>query len=1414
MKSKFIRIIRKISLWTFASVLLIVIGLATYLYFEGENLTKRFLNNFVEKNTNNNYSLNYANISVSFLKQNLAINELSLVPKPSNNDQLELNFSCKKISFEAINLKAILFENQIQIKKLSIDKPVTHFNQQETESNNEENFDKLITRVKPFIHNNLKSISIDEIGLINAGIIENKKEKKGEIVINFDVGIKDFYTDSAHFINSADFFSAADVFLKIANYSQLLGDSLHQLAVKEISYSIKNKGILAQNISLEPVDTTSFEKTTYFVSVPSLLIHSDNIDDIFLQDEINLDSIEIKSAKIKVFPPEKGNKMDFKKLYEFDLYQVVKDDFKKLNIAQLKLNARSLSIIRNSSSVNNRQDFYNIDIQLDGFELDSASYTNKRKILYADAFDLSVGSYTIHLNDQVHRFGAKNILASSETQSIKADELTMLPHKKNDLVQTQVNLSCDSIRLKKIDLNRLFHYREMPLQQIAIYDPEVDLLSKNEKSERKHDSNSLLYQFIGNYIKGVYSHLIDIKGGKLKIREYKTKQDTGVIKTGFDFHLTDFSLDSISANKTDKLFFATNFDLGFSNYNMHLMDQLHQLRIDSIFVSSHLKRATIKNFHLQPNEMGESIDILNKYNKSELYKVSIPKLHLLNTNIHQAFFNKKLAINHFLIVEPDIYYESINREKKNPNELDLNELYGLLKHYIADIDIQKIRVRDGNLKLVNHNKKGKTISFDNKLNIELDRFRLNEREINRNRLLLSEHFKLTLKDYLFKLSDEVHFLQAKEIDISSRDSRITVNNAILYPDITSQRHYQIPRLFHVSVPSFSLQNINLREAFRSSKLNVKKLSINQPNVKIYMVGESGESIKMKSLNFPLPKSFQEFHLTQLELKNAKLSVLKTNETKNRKIAEVNIDLVADNVKKGAIIQGNSNLFQLRNINTTLTNFSFTPEGSDYRYRFSKLHYEKKNNEASLENLHVSINNPLKNDGLTEVKIPIVKVKTALKENKQANTIRFETVKIEKPVFTFNSAKSNNNNLAGLYNLKLNKDILNFAEEISAKKIDLADASVQINNNTKKHGINNVQVSLNNFKINERSSNNLLASDNIDLLMKDYVTKDKNNWYNIHFKEISLSTNPSKLSFQGINIVPKFSKESFQNQIKFQTDYYQGNIGQIELKQFDLKKYITDGAFICNTFELKNAYVDIYRDMRKKFNENQRPTMPQTLVKNSTFPFYFDSLLIKSSDFSYSEQLADIPKPGKIRFNNVSAKLWPVTNMESYLENYTYTKLNANALVMNSAKLDVAMKFDLKSSKNNFDVEGTISPFQLSSLNPMTKNAAQISIRSGQLNRFEFDFTADDHVAKGKLKFAYEDLKINILSYKDGNTKESKFASFLANSLMIKSKSPRTKILLPDQIYYQRNQKKSILNYWWKTVFSGVKNTFGLKENKE
>ena len=468
----------------------------------------------------------------------------------------------------------------------------------------------------------------------------------------------------------------------------------------------------------------------------------------------------------------------------------------------------------------------------------------------------------------------------------------------------------------------------------------------------------------------------------------------------------------------------------------------------------------------------------------------------------------------------------------------------------------------------------------------------------------------------------------------------------------------------------------------------------------------------------------------------------------------------------------------------------------------------------ITNLEIHPQCQSKKHGFIRARFPSLKI-TELNnpENRKRNCLHAAKISVNNAHFHFVKPE-HQSDFPNLYDLKLNEDLRSIINELAADKNDLKNVTLQLKNGAKERIIENIQLRLNKFLLNEKTSGKLLASENIELSMNKFKSTDKNKRYDFLFNEIKFSDQPAKLSIRDIQISPRYSKHEYQKIVPFQTDYYNGKIGLVEAYNIDLERLLREKSFVGDKIILQNARLDIYRDMRKRFNENQRPVMPQDLIREFKNPFFFDSVIVQSAYISYAEQLPEMPGPGQIYFSQLNAGIYPLSNMSHVLDTRPTASLHADALLMNQAKLQVQMNFNMLSPENEFQLEGTLAPFQLNLLNPMTRNAARIGIRSGQLNRFEFDFEADNIAAQGKLKFAYDDLRINILSFKDGSSKESRFASFLANSLIVKSKNPRTRILFSDPIYFERDTKRSILNYWWKSIFSGVKNTFGMKEKSK
>ncbi len=1402
--------------WILATVLVLVLLACLLLLIFAESLVKNELNSQLNEKTQGVYSLYLNDLSVNVFTRSLILNGIEI---KKQTDSVNIDFlKAKTLAIRKINLIELLLDKKLHIKKLQINSPAWNIPKDTLATSEAKSPLNFVRRLESLFNSNLQSISIDEIELTNASFIKkqltNQKKRNRLEGLNFDVEVTNFYTDPATLTRRNDFFRAEDIFLSIDNYRKTLADSIHELTIQKIQYSLKKKDIKGTKIQLAPIPNSLETRTRYFVEIPDISIKSEQLKNLFQTDSIHIDSLFLNRANIKVVPHEDAPGINLRQVKAFDLFQLVEGEFEQLSINHLSMNARKLQIERKNEDKLSIQEFYDLNVQLDSFELNDHSFNDPDRILYSENLYLQIDNYYLLMNDEVHRFDATNIIVNTENNFIQANQLQLKPSQNPDTELTTVDMTCDSIHLIDIDLKKLFHTREMPLQSVLAFRPSLIINQGEKKPKEQQETNSLLYQFIRNYIKGVYANVVEFDRGRFVINTDEGPQRSGVISSDFNFKLTDFSLDSISAERTDKLFFATNIDLTFSNYNMKLIDQIHRLEIDKIEVSSHTNRASMKNLHLFPDAPGQNARLLKRYNRSQIYEIKIPYLILSNTNIHQAFFRKNLHINNFSIVEPSIYLEVFSNPKTRTKKTSPRELYELLNNYIESISIGKIAAPNGNIELVTHSRRGKTSSFNNKFSVELENFLLNETEIEKSRLFFADDFELQIENQLFQLSDDVHNLQASEIGISSKKSEIYIRNAILYPDISSRVYGDLPMHFHINIPEIRLQGVDLEEAYFKQKLDVDRVLIHQPSINLYRSQRPQKKVVFQDIEVPLPKEMQQLTITQFELTEGQIKLFNTDEFNESIVLTSDISMVGDN---NSLISKGPNqpaTFNSDNISTTLSRVVFKPKKGNVDYSADQLHFSTREKNLTVSNLLLKNTISTAKTGFIQLKIPSLNFeKVDIQQVLNEQRLKFESIQADNPELTIRET-SNNDSKINLYQLKIPSDISPIINEIAASKIHLNNAELVQIRQGQRQSYPNLKIELDEFALDTIPTDRLLGAKSVKLNLKNYAFSDQANHYNFHLGDIQFSNQNNHLSIADIKINPRYSKQQFQTVIPFEADHYQGTISSLDILNLDLERWYNQGELTASQLIASGGSLNIYRDKRTADDTEKRTKLPQELIKNLELPIYFDTLKLNDYTIRYEEQTADRPLPGLVYFEKMNIRAFPVTNLPYLLNAKPELNVKANTLLMGEALLETTMKYDLSSSTNSFTVSGKLQPFDLTILNPVTRNAAGIAVRSGHLNRFDFNFTANQIQADGKLRFAYDDLKITILEQKDGDTREAKLLSFLTNNLVLRSKHPRTSILLPDEISFTRDPQKSIVNYWWKSIFSGAKNTFGIKENED
>jgi hypothetical protein len=769
-KRKILKILSVILL----SLTLIAFAVFGLLYFKTQSYLNENLSSFISKKSKGKYELTFDNLKINFSHWGFDIGQVAFHPTDSIlktiNDTIPgkqlYSFSSPNIRFSQIKLMKLIFRKQLEIGEILITQPELNIHGKQTGSDDKKNtISSVLQELKPLVTKTFKYIKINEIELVNASfdfynlLGDTRKLSNAE---NITIGILNFYTDSLLLPDPKRLFDADDIYLRMHNYQNKLGDSIHTLSAEMVTYSLKRSQIEAGNIELKPTNQNISARSKYQISIPRAIIKSSHVHEFYQNKVIPIDSMVLTDAKIKYWPGQKNTKTLIKKMDDFDLYQLIEDEFTSVSIANFRLDNAQLMLYKNQNDQVSQQELKNIRINLEDFLLDSVSSRDTSRIFYSKNIDFSAFEYELTLGDNVHRLRAGKLDLSTKRRAVFIKNIQLYPLLTDQARSTQKNTidaSCDSVRLDLFDFKKAFHSKRFYFQRINLFNPEVKL-TQNEISEARPEpeSSSFIYSLISGYLKGIYANQISVTKGKFKLLNKTGVLQKGHIETSFKLFLNGFALDEISAQRSDRLFFANQIELNFSNYQMQLVDQLHKLTIENFSISTQQKQASLQNLHLFPVSKENIEEQLKQYNRSELYEFTIPELSFTNADFHEAFFNKKFYADHLSIKMPVIYYENFAFLKPLKQKADFEDLYLLLSNYLDDIHLGKVDIPDGTIRLINHSRKGKTISLDNHFTLGLENTLINKEQFGQKKLLFSEQVDFSVRDHLIRLSDNVHWL--------------------------------------------------------------------------------------------------------------------------------------------------------------------------------------------------------------------------------------------------------------------------------------------------------------------------------------------------------------------------------------------------------------------------------------------------------------------------------------------------------------------------------------------------------------------------------------------------------------------------------------------------------------------------------
>jgi hypothetical protein len=329
---------------------------------------------------------------------------------------------------------------------------------------------------------------------------------------------------------------------------------------------------------------------------------------------------------------------------------------------------------------------------------------------------------------------------------------------------------------------------------------------------------------------------------------------------------------------------------------------------------------------------------------------------------------------------------------------------------------------------------------------------------------------------------------------------------------------------------------------------------------------------------------------------------------------------------------------------------------------------------------------------------------------------------------------------------------------------------------------------------------------IDFKATELLSVSADSMYFYKGSNIAYSNAQKTLSLGNFTIHPNFSNYDFTSRNKYQTDCISAEFNDISIEGLDAPNCFSDNM-VSSYIQIGKMNMKIFSDKRKPFDHHLRSLFPEMIYYYSG-KLNVDSLLIKNGEITYVERDDGSPSAGSVRFTEINARIFNITNKPIYKIKDDSLKIIVKALLMGKGLLTVVLTNKIYDRNNALYVSGSLTGMNMKELNPFLEKTEFIHLISGKLNMLDFSFKANNYKATGNLILRYTGLVIAHMKRKKGLTSSLTeiIFNFIWNKKILNENPLPGKELRIGIIEYKRDPERLVINYLLKSVMSGIKSS--------
>ena len=313
---------------------------------------------------------------------------------------------------------------------------------------------------------------------------------------------------------------------------------------------------------------------------------------------------------------------------------------------------------------------------------------------------------------------------------------------------------------------------------------------------------------------------------------------------------------------------------------------------------------------------------------------------------------------------------------------------------------------------------------------------------------------------------------------------------------------------------------------------------------------------------------------------------------------------------------------------------------------------------------------------------------------------------------------------------------------------------------------------------------------------------------------TLSASGSRFSFSersvavdSLRLIPNYPKYRFSRLHGHQVDRMELLAEQVRLSGLDIGKLVA-GEVAGSRLDIRGADFKAFRSKDLPRGPRKQKQFLHVAFRSLPLPVTLDTVAIHGSDIRYTEHLAGVSQPGTVSFMNTNATLLNVTNDSLAISRNSLMTLDVTTDVMGASELAARFEFPLNLDGRH-TVQGTLGPMAVPELNPVLEPVGLVRAERGQIHSMDFQMDLHPDFSTGWVELVYSDLRIDLLrpeNVDDGRYR--RLVSWMANRLKIKDNN-NSAPYRRGEVSFRRIERKSLFNYWWKSLSSGLKESVGI-----